>query len=226
MRSNPELPALSGHSLSEQIYGHLKTAILSGHFRPGERLVPEELATQFRVSMTPIRDALKELENDGLITIVARRGVFITEITAKEVREIFQIRQIIEQAAVEDLTAIADSTVVRLRELIEEMASLQQDDHYRDYLRYVQADAAFHHQIVAMLTNEHLSRFYESLRWPIQLLRVLSQAQYQRASQGHQEHQAIVAAIAQGDAAAARAAVGEHLGNACDDLLRRLPPEK
>lgn len=223
MPLDDKLPALAANSLSAQVYDHLKSAILAGRFHPGERIVPEDLAAHFGVSLTPIRDALKELEKDGLIKILARRGVFITEVSAKDVREIFQIRQIVEQAAVAQMDRVTGATVAQLQSFVREMERLQEGDSYPDYLSYAQLDTRFHQRIVALLDNDQLSKIYEGLRWPIQLLLVMSQEERQRATQGLAEHKAIVTAIAERDPAKAQLAIGEHLSNARDDLLRRLP---
>ena len=222
MRLEDALPAIAANRLSEQVYDHLKTAILNGRFEPGQRLVPEELATHFQVSLTPVRDALKQLESDGLVTILARRGVFITEVSARDVREIFQIRQIIERAALEQVDSLPDATLGRLQAIVAEMEALKEDDHYQDYPRHAQLDAAFHQQIVEILGNDQLSRLYEGLRWPIQLVLLLSQSQYQRATQTLAEHVAIVEAIAEKDAVKAQAAITVHLQNALERLLQLL----
>lgn len=223
MQPEDKFPTLMTHRLSEQVYDHLKTAILQGRFSPGERLIPEDLAAHFQVSMTPVRDALKQLESDGLVKIVARRGVFITEVSAQDVVDLFQIRQIVESAAVEHLDHVPPAILRRLREIVSEMEAMQDADHYQDYARYAQLDAEFHRQIVALLENEQLSRLYEGLRWPIQLVLVLSQAQQQRAIETLTEHKAILTAMAECSPIQARQAIVQHLRNARDDLLRRLP---
>jgi DNA-binding GntR family transcriptional regulator len=223
MSLTDRLPALVANRLSEQVYDHLKSAIVNGRFAPGERLVPEELAAHFGVSLTPVRDALKRLEGDGLVTIVARRGVFITEISAKDVFEIFQIRQIVERSAVEHLDRVPADVLRRLQAILGEMERLKDNEQYQEYPRYAQLDAEFHQCLVDLLENEQLSRLYEGLRWPIHLMLVISPAQHQRAVQTLDEHKAIVAAIAAQDTAMAQRTIVAHLCNARDDLLRRLP---
>ena len=96
-RSRLPIAGIDQIGLSQQIYARLKSAILSGAFAFGERLSTEELAQHFEVSVMPVRDAMKLLEADGLVQITPRRGVFVTEVKVETVKEIFQIRRIIEQ---------------------------------------------------------------------------------------------------------------------------------
>src|SRR3954468_23100920 len=93
-RSALPLAAIDQNGLSQQVYGRLKSAILNGTFAQGERLSTEELAKHFEVSIMPVRDALKLLEADGLVQIMPRRGVFVADVKAKTVQEIFHIRKI------------------------------------------------------------------------------------------------------------------------------------
>jgi DNA-binding GntR family transcriptional regulator len=82
-------------SLPEQIAARLAARILAGEYLPGERIREETLAQEFAVSRGPAREALRMLEKDGLITILARRGAMVTKLTIDEVREIFEIRAVL-----------------------------------------------------------------------------------------------------------------------------------
>src|SRR4051794_31633183 len=108
-RASLPLAAIDQNGLSRQVYTRLKNAILNGTFAQGERLSTEELAKHFEVSIMPVRDALKLLEADGLVQIMPRRGVFVSEVNAKTVQEIFHIRKIIERGAVENLASVSPS---------------------------------------------------------------------------------------------------------------------
>jgi DNA-binding GntR family transcriptional regulator len=92
-RSKPKL-------LSEFVYEELRRLILSNHFHPGELLVEEKIATQWQVSRTPLRAALARLEKDGLVSITAHKGCVVTPITARDVIELFQVREGLEVLAV------------------------------------------------------------------------------------------------------------------------------
>src|SRR3954468_13668215 len=79
-------------SLPEQIAAQLAARITAGTYQPGQRIMEQALAAEFSVSRGPLRDALRLLEKDGLVTIIARRGAQVTKLSIQEVREIFDIR--------------------------------------------------------------------------------------------------------------------------------------
>jgi DNA-binding GntR family transcriptional regulator len=220
--SSPPIAAINQNGLSHQIYERLKTAILQGNFTLGQRLSPEELATYFQVSIMPIRDALRLLEADGLVEIVPRRGVFVTQISEDAVKEIFQVRQIIECAAVEELEQVPSGLLVQLEAILQEMENLLEGEIYREYLHYVQLDTQFHNLIVGIPKIKRLAQFYEELRWPLQLVLVLSHVKHQRAQHTLAEHKAILEALEAKDTSRAQAKILIHLNNARDDLLNHL----
>jgi len=87
-------------TLREQAYDIIKNAIMSGVFKPGQALVEEQLAQQLGLSRTPLREALVLLEHDQYIKMIPYKGTFVTNLTVKEVKEIFQIRELLEPEAV------------------------------------------------------------------------------------------------------------------------------
>jgi DNA-binding GntR family transcriptional regulator len=224
-RSRLPIAAIDQNGLSQQVYAQLKHAILNGAFALSERLSTEELAKHFAVSVMPVRDALKLLEADGLVQIIPRRGVFVSEVKAKTVQEIFYIRKIIERAAVENIAEMTPKLIDTLQEKLAQMESLRQGQVYPEYAQYVQLDAQFHNLIVSIAGNQQLLQLYEGLHWPIQLVLILSNSESQRAQQTALEHAAVIEAIIARDVTGAQQAITVHLVNAEADLLRRLPLE-
>ena len=224
-RSRLPIAAIDQVGLSQQVYVRLKSAILNGSFALGERLSTDELAKHFEVSVMPVRDALKLLEVDGLVQIMPRRGVFVTEVKPETVKEIFQIRRIIERAAIENLAEITPTLIDSLQKKLTQMGSLRKGQIYPEYAQYVQLDAQFHNLIVSIAGNQQLLQLYEGLHWPIQLVLVLSHSHSQRAQQTALEHAEVIEAIIAKDVERAQQALTVHLVNAEADLLRRLPQE-
>ena len=206
--------------LSERVYGRLKEAIVDGKFAPGERLSPEELAKHFKVSITPVRDALKRLEGDGLVEVVPRQGVFVSRYSQEVIQELFDIRYLIEQASVERLAEVPEETIQRMVDLAKQMEALQDGCIFRDYARFIELDTQFHDLLVTMRGNKRLIELYQELQWPIQVVRGLSHANYHRAEDTIAEHWAIVDALVRRDVDAARKTIAAHLDNARKDLLR------
>jgi DNA-binding GntR family transcriptional regulator len=103
-------------TVSEQIAARVGDRILAGQMAPGERIGEQELADEFAVSRGPIRDALRVLEREGLVTILARRGAIVTELRAQELRELLEIRAGLFEIVVRKLVAQADASLIALLE--------------------------------------------------------------------------------------------------------------
>lgn len=217
------LPAVNSSQLYEQVYQSLRDGILRGRFAPGERLSALQLAALYGISQTPVRAALARLEGDGLIEILPRRGTFVAQCSEKDVREVFQLRRIIECAALEHLDRLTDRTIDRMEQIVAESAALADGQKFLDYPSSLQLDAEFHQMIVEMLQSERASDIHEGLRWPEQLTRVVSVTDYHRAAAAVEEHTAILSALKDRDAPRARESVLRHLANSESDLLSRLP---
>ncbi|MBI4757519.1 MAG: GntR family transcriptional regulator, partial [Chloroflexi bacterium] len=86
-------------SLKDKAYAAIKDAILSLQLKPGEPLVETELAEQLGISKTPVRDALQHLERGGFVTRVLFKGTYVTEVTLKDLKEVFQLRAVLEGLA-------------------------------------------------------------------------------------------------------------------------------
>jgi DNA-binding GntR family transcriptional regulator len=219
-------PSLQANSLGKQIYEILKDQIIKGVLKPGERLVVSDLAAHLGVSVTPLRDALRRLSGDGWVEIVPRRGTFVSECTRETVREVFRARAVVECAAAERVTEAPARLFEEMEETISEMSrihSLGENGRAREYRRYVDWDAEFHRCIVRLLDNQRITEFYEQLRWPAQVVRGLSYANYERAAETIAEHVAILEALKQRDASKAKAVIRDHLDGAEAELLESMP---
>jgi DNA-binding GntR family transcriptional regulator len=216
---------LTTERLSEQIYQQLRKAIIEGTLAPGDRLSIKDLAERFRVSTTPVRDALKLLEADFLVESIPRRGTLVTRLSRSRIQDIFQIRRILESAAAERVAEVSDDTVQRLRQIAQQMKGISGRSAYGD--RYRQLHEEFHQLIISILGNRMASEFYETLRWAArwsaQAARVHAGPEIRLAHE--EEHLAIAEAIAQRDQARAKELVCSHLRGAEEDLLRYMPPE-
>jgi DNA-binding GntR family transcriptional regulator len=158
---------LSDNTSKERIYTELRRAIIMGHLEPDARLSVQELAEKYNNSVTPVRDALHMLGQEGLVTIKPRSGYFVTSMTLKQLRDILELREILEVAAVERAAARIDEP--QLDQLAHVHAGYTGDDdesydRYTDenrrYHRLV-AEAAGNEELAAMLTQVHdrLARF-------------------------------------------------------------------
>lgn len=193
----------------ELVFRKLREAILVGRFQPGERLRERELVSRMGVSRTPIREALRRLELEGLITTVPYKGPTVTMPTPDSARQLYETRAALEGQATALFTRRADAEAVeRLRARITESE--------RALARrlpggVLAANNAFHDEIAAGCGNSLLQSLIANLRDRIVLLRVESLSYPGRRSRSIAEHKAIVRLIERGDVAGARAAVEEHV---------------
>jgi len=138
----------------KQIYTALRSEIILGHRKPGERLVIDDLKDRFGTSVTPVRDALHMLNQEGLVTIKPRSGYFITRITLKELRDMLEMREILEVAAVE--RAAATITAAQLDGLKNVHAGYAGDDDDA-YTRYTDENRRFHYLLAQASGNQELA---------------------------------------------------------------------
>jgi DNA-binding GntR family transcriptional regulator len=129
-------------TLLERVVSRLREAILKQEFQPGERLVQEELAEAMGVSRMPIREALRQLEKEGLVTLEPHKGAIVTPVTVDDIEEIYYLRSVLEAIAVErSLPHLTEEDKRMLRQLAEEM---EQAAARQDVEQFVQKNAEFH----------------------------------------------------------------------------------
>lgn len=208
--------------LSDRVYQVLQSEILSGKLAPGQRLSLEEFAQRFRVSITPVRDALRLLAAEGLVQLQPRRGAFVTQPTPGLIEEVYQTREILECAAVDFVIQKGGDTLGELQLVVDQIVADTEGESHSDYLAYVRLDQRFHQCLIDCVGNRTLSEIYSGLRSHTLVTMALYSANDQRASDTLSEHEAILAALYRGDAEAARSALRVHLRNAQAEISRKI----
>jgi len=145
---------LKGYTAKKDIYNALRSEILNGQLKPGERLAIEELKIKFGTSVTPLRDALQMLNQEALITIKPRSGYFVTRITLKELRDMLELREILELAAIE--RAAKNMTPERIGQLRGIHRGYTGDDEI-SYTRYTDENRNFHYMVAETAENMELA---------------------------------------------------------------------
>jgi len=196
-------------------YRELRRSIIMGHRRPGERLNLDELIKAYNSSVTPLRDALQMLSQEGLITIKPRSGYFVRSITLRELHELFEVREILELAAVE--RAARAITEEALCELEHVHAGYTGDDD-ESYDRYTDENRRFHYLVAEASGNQELAQMLGHLHDRLARFMVLRGA---GKSQVH-THERIVAALRAHDVEAARQAMLAEISETRDMILGRL----
>jgi len=149
-------------TLSERIFEKLKDYILSGVYRPGDRLLYKQLATELNVSMTPVREALLKLEQEGMVETIPRKGVYILELTDRDVIEYTKIRLSMESLAIDSIceNKISWNEIKRL-EFIN--AELEEAIKNKQSVLCMKEDMQFHHMIVEICDNKRLFELIKQL---------------------------------------------------------------
>jgi DNA-binding GntR family transcriptional regulator len=203
----------------ERIHRELRRAIIMGHLGPGERLSVNELAARYGISITPIRDALQMLGQEGLVTIRPRSGYFVTSITLKQLRDLLGLREILEIAAVE--RAAARITETELDELAHVHGDYTGDDD-ESYDRYTDENRRFHHLVAIASANQELAAELTRVHDRLARFMVMRHA---GATQPH-THARIQEALRAHDVAAARQAMLQEINETRDVLLDRVMQEE
>jgi len=116
------LPVVENNTVQTEIIDTLRRMIFSNELQPGERLVQDELAVRLKVSRTPVREAIRQLETEGLVTILPYKGATVTKVTIKEIREIYQVRIALQSHATRLAIAnLQEEDIEKLDELVVEM---------------------------------------------------------------------------------------------------------
>lgn len=151
----------SNTTLSDKIYRGLKKEIITTKYPPGAMIFESDLVKSYGVSKTPIREALKRLTQEGLVASIPGIGYSVSAITLKDVRELYQVRRIVEIASVEMTVEVAtDEQIEQLTAFVGKSYAL---DDEKNWTRFLQSNLEFHTRIVAMTRNDRLVRIFQGI---------------------------------------------------------------
>lgn len=201
--------------LREMVYEELKMQILTGAIIPGTRMMEVELAKEIGVSRTPIREAIRKLEKEGLVTIEPRRGAYASQISTEDMIDILEVRQDMEGLAA--FFAASRMTPEQLQNLKEVSELYNEAVKAGEMEEMIKHDTRFHRIIVESCNNKILVKMIEQLQELVLRFRYIYYDDFKRAENMPDEHYEILHAIETGDADAARYAADIHI-----DRLKQL----
>ena len=202
---SPRATRLPRANLNDQVYDTLRQRILMRDPGPGAKLSLHELAAELGVSRSPVHHALTRLVSEGLLTVKARRGYFVTPVNAQALLEGYEVRLALElHAADVAVDTASDEQVAELRHLHEATVEAISHDEWDV------ANAAFHDAQVELAGNRLLSRFYSELSVNL-MMQVIRGGRVERHEHLVTEHEAIVAGFESRDRAAVRRAITRHV---------------
>ena len=195
--------------LRDVVFKTLREAILKGNLAPGERLMEIQLANQLGVSRTPIREAIRKLELEGLVIMIPRRGAEVARITEKDLKDVLEVRTSLEELAISlACERISDASVEALKEALKNFKAAINGG---DVTKIAESDVAFHDIIFAATDNARLIQIVNNLREQMYRYRLEYLKDYTTHDSLYKEHEEIVAAIADRDKALARKLIVEHI---------------
>ncbi|MGF7151482.1 DNA-binding GntR family transcriptional regulator [Sphingomonas zeicaulis] len=204
----------------EHAVDKIRTAIATGLYLPGARLVERELCEALGVSRTSVREALRQLQSEGLIEPGPRRTIMVSVLSAEDAADIYTLRELIETTAIRRLVERNDPKVVK-----------RLQSAYRAIEKYAgkgnlpalsEMAGAFYEEILDGSGSRIISDSGRQLLKRVSYLRLTSMSAPERVEKGVAEWSAIVDAVIKGDADAAATALGRHIRNAREALVARL----
>lgn len=204
--------AIESVSLAKQISDVLQRKIVRREFAPGEKLNISLLAEEFGVSLTPVKEALTELTLKGLVEIVPRRGTFVSQISAKDIAELFGLRLLFEHYAAErGINRVTPAQLQEMRDLVGKSGQYVDGDAYTNYEDFMTLDEQFHLLIVSLAGNDRLLSFYKDLNVHLQIARIYYMKQMKRAIEVHKDHKAILKCCENKNLAALKKEITTHI---------------
>jgi DNA-binding GntR family transcriptional regulator len=210
------LVSLDRSTLRERALEAVRAAIVSGQYRPGDHLGEVELASSLGVSRGTVREALRHLQQEGLVTAGNRGMLRVNSLTPLEVRELFQVRAALEGLAVREIIASPQraAAVSGLRSALEQLV-----DEGEDFASRIEADLAFHLLLCRLSGNSMLVDAWQHLEGRMRVA-ILNGAAWQAPMMARDRHAPIVDAIERGDVTAALQVVDEHMTSAAERFAR------
>lgn len=197
----------------------IEEAILSGIFKPRERLIENDLISKYGVSRTVIREALKGLEAKGLVTSNPYRGVSVSDLTAEEVEEIYALRVELETIGARMvLKNITESEIREIKKIFKET-----EKHFKKKTHHmIEADSLFHRAIFAASKNRYLAELIDYLRTKAHIVRFNAWSIPNRIEQSNNEHKKIIKAIEGKDLRQLKKLIVQHLIISKESYLSQL----
>lgn len=204
--------------LRDVVFNTLRKAILKGELKPGERLMEIQLAQRLGVSRTPVREAIRKLELEGLVLMIPRRGAVVAEITVEDLEDVLEVRAALEELAIR--RACVHITEDQLRDLKKAASEFKKGLEGEDLLVCVEADMAFHEIIYHAAQNKRLLQMLLNLREQMYRYRL----EYLKDRRMHkllvEEHDTIRRALKKRDVEKAGNAMRIHIENQRDSMVQ------
>lgn len=217
------MAVLQDFSATDLATRHIRDQIMRDVLRPGVKLRIDDLAAELGVSRTPVRDALTRLQNEGLVKIVSRVGVYVRDISAREVLEVYTVKELLEplmaqwateRSTDEERAAYADSA-----KPLPELAARE------DPAEYIELIAQRRSRMLELSRSVVISSVFRPIDGRVRVLRTRNLASFERRDKSSKDHMAIAEAVRAGNAQLAAELTGEHVRSARESLIKLIDRE-
>ena len=207
----PTLPQnLKQRALYEDVAELLRPRIFNRELEPGSWIDELKIAEEYGISRTPLREALKVLATEGLVTMKVRRGAYVTEVSDKDLADVFHLMAVLEADAASAVAQNAtDNQLLELQLLHQQLHKAAADP--KDPIRFFTINEAFHIRLLQIADNKWACQMVADLRKVMKLNRAQSLLKMGRIDESLSEHAALMAALKKRDAPAAQAAMRAHI---------------
>ena len=210
--------------LRDVVFNTLREATLKGELKPGERLMELQLAAKLGVSRTPIREALRKLELEGLVNMVPRKGAEVADITEKSLRDVLEVRKALEELSVQlACEKITEEEIEELKRVAERFKDTLDD---QDVTKIAEADVAFHDVIYTATDNQKLILLLNNLREQMYRYRVEYLKKEEAYPQLIAEHEELIDNISKRNKEEATRILCEHIDNQVATVINVIHTKK
>lgn len=206
--------------LREVIFTTLRDAIIVGELRPGERLMEVKLAEKMGVSRTPVREAIRKLELEGLVDMIPRKGAHVADLSVKDIVDVLEVRASLDGlAALLAAERITDEEIDELNHVNSQFLSFLQKENLQGSIK---KDVEFHEIIYRSSRNEKLIQIVSNLREQVQRFRVIYLKDYVNPKELEKEHKDIIDAICSKDSDLSRRVAQNHIKSQQESIINAI----
>lgn len=211
-------------SLAKLVKGDMLSMILKGVLVPGQRINEPDVAARLGVSRVPVREALRELESSGLVVARKHAGVFVRQLDAPEIRDLYQMRSLLDGFAGRQAALLPAAPKAALLAILEDAAQTMKDAAGRhEVQRYYGENLRFHWALIEATGNQTLADSYRSIVQKLHLSRLKNLSHDYGMQASIAEHLQIVLAVRDGDAPRCEALMANHVSDAFRRLVNAAP---
>lgn len=211
---------LTVENLNEQVYEKIRSDIVSGKFAPGTRIIDLQIADQYGISRTPVRDAIQRLTREGLVVTSGKKGYYVFKATRQDIVEIFEVRLMLDKAVVEKLiTELMPNSYQLYFNTVQQIENRLEEGILRGPKAFTEYDEEFHDSIVGLCNNSRIVGIYRDNSVHTKAFRSMTSFSAERIDKANKLHFELLDAIKNMDRERALQAVLKHVEFSRKDAL-------